>query len=645
MRVMDIALTYKCNLHCEHCSAAVFDARGKTNLTIHDVRTLAEAALEMDFLSVNLTGGEPLLRPDILQIASLFNRRRLYLSVQSNLLLLTESMALQLKDHGVCCFTTSLDSHDPAEHNGFRKHENAYSQTLRGIEVARKAGLAVLVGGTITHQNIRSEGLKTLIRQVNDAGAIFLYNLAVPCGAWAGNTEVCLTPEDRDYLNHLLQEFPLSTTDHEPGRNAKGCPAGMEKIYITAFGDVIPCPFIHVSFGNIRKEPLADIVARMRRSSFFSQYQPVCIAAEDKTLHRDIFDVLPGHRLPIDCNAVPRLRRELADTSAQADAEKKTPRTIPTEPATCVVCGSAEHTIAARGQDFIYRTSPDSFTMVRCSQCGHIYLSPRPQLSSASRIYPQDYYTLAGDHTNNRIVAFFKEKVVISRLNFFDFSRPGAAILECGCGDCALLLALKRVYPHLDCAGVDLTFSPEVREAGRRAGIRLIEGPMEQVPLPEAAFDLIIMNQFIEHLWDPDSVMRAAAQSLKPGGFLSVSTVNTEGYDRAHFASKAWGGYYFPRHLNLFSHDQLRSYLESFDLETVRWRSLLAPIIWLHSLEAYFGPQSGRKHILGRDFFSPSNPVLLALFTVVDGVARLFGRITSNQIVCLRKSTSRGRSL
>jgi len=268
MRLMDIALTYRCNLACEHCSAACFDGCNRQELTLNDIKTLADYAVAMDFLSVNLTGGEPLIRSDIYDIVSLFNKKRIYISIQSNMLLLTKEMARHFKICGVNCFTTSIDSHDPREHDLFRKSPNAHSSTLKGIEIAREAGLSVLAGGVITHQNIRSEGLEKLIRQVNEAGAIFLFNLAVPCGSWLGNKDICLTPQDREHLQYLLDKFPLSSTDHEPGRNAKGCPAGMEKIYITAYGDVIPCHFIHVAFGRIHAEPLPDIVRRMQLSSY-----------------------------------------------------------------------------------------------------------------------------------------------------------------------------------------------------------------------------------------------------------------------------------------------------------------------------------------------------------------------------------------
>jgi hypothetical protein len=168
------------------------------------------------------------------------------------------------------------------------------------------AGLQVLVGGTITHQNLRTTKLRRLIETVNAHGAIFLYNLAIPCGNWQGKEDVLLRGDDREYFNGLLDRYPMSTSDHEVGRNAIGCPAGVEKVYITPYGDVTPCPFIHVRFGNVRERALPDIVATMQQTSYFAQYQKICIAAEDKDFQKDVIARLysTGDTIPVAADKV-----------------------------------------------------------------------------------------------------------------------------------------------------------------------------------------------------------------------------------------------------------------------------------------------------------------------------------------------------
>lgn len=286
-RIIDLAVTYQCNFACQHCSAEALN-QDKPVMTLDHYREIVEQARALDVLSWNITGGEPLLVPWLDDLIPILKPATHYISVQTNGMLLTPARARQLAKLGVNSITTSVDAFDPGEHNAFRGHPNAHQETFLGIANARATGMQVLVAGVVTHQNLRSEKFKRLIEQANAAGAIFLFNLAVPCGNWSDNVDVTLRGTDREYLLELMDLYPATSTDHEVGRNAVGCPAGMEKIYITPFGDVIPCPFIHVAFGNVREVPLTEIVSRMQKTSYFGNYQPVCLAAEDQDFQKNV---------------------------------------------------------------------------------------------------------------------------------------------------------------------------------------------------------------------------------------------------------------------------------------------------------------------------------------------------------------------
>lgn len=308
MRVIDLAVSYDCNLSCDHCSAEVLK-QGRAVLNLDDYRAIVAQAEAMDNLSFNITGGEPLLWDGLHDLIPVLKPEKHYISIQTNGMLLTRKRADQLAGLGVNCITTSLDSPYREIHNRFRGSNRSYDSVISAVVNAKKAGLQVLVGTTVTHGNLRSKELKDLIRLVNSMGAICLFNLAVPCGNWAGNSHIVLRGADRGDLLELLDQFPATSTDHEPGRNGKGCPAAMEKVYITPYGDVLPCPFIHVSFGNMRTEKLSDIVMRMRKNSFFEGYPEICVAAEDVCFHREVLSRLPdreGVCLPVDYQSIIR---------------------------------------------------------------------------------------------------------------------------------------------------------------------------------------------------------------------------------------------------------------------------------------------------------------------------------------------------
>lgn len=286
-RIIDLALTYDCNLNCQHCSAQIMK-RNATTLTLDDYKDIVRQAEELDLLSWNITGGEPLLIEWIEDLIPVLKPRAHYISIQTNCMILDKKMALKLAKLGVNCITTSLDSIVAEEHNKFRGSPLSYKKVFEGIRNAKKAGMQVLIGGTVTHQNLRSHELVRMIKKANEVEAIFLFNLAVPCGKWEGQNHMVLHGDDRQYLNNLLKKYPKTSTDHEVGRNATGCPAGVEKLYITPYGNVIPCPFIHISFGNILSTSLKEIVKTMRKIPEFSKYQKICVAGEDTKFHKEV---------------------------------------------------------------------------------------------------------------------------------------------------------------------------------------------------------------------------------------------------------------------------------------------------------------------------------------------------------------------
>jgi SAM-dependent methyltransferase len=320
--------------------------------------------------------------------------------------------------------------------------------------------------------------------------------------------------------------------------------------------------------------------------------------------------------------------------------ENKDSRQIPCENSFCILCGSNVAESYACGFDYQYWTTNQQFRFVRCLQCHHVYLNPRPTIESADLIYPPNYYTMTGIHTEkySKLIAFLKRHIIRRRLSFVrkDIgSRP--AVLEVGCGDCALLLDLRKVFPEASLTGIDLFIPDSIHQIADSLDIKIIEGSIENTDLPLGSYDLVVMNQLIEHLWDPVNVLKKIRASLRPGGFVSIETPNIGSYDHKLFSDGTWGGFYFPRHLNLFNFKTLRLLLEKTGFKMVRQENLLAPIIWIFSFRAKLS--STKKKGDGWDaFLSDRSPACLAFFTVVDILAKYLGRITSNQKAIVRRS-------
>jgi len=305
----------------------------------------------------------------------------------------------------------------------------------------------------------------------------------------------------------------------------------------------------------------------------------------------------------------------------------------------CALCGQNAAELITKGYDYEYWSSKQEFYFVRCRNCGHYYLNPRPTREASRQIYPPNYYTVEGRHTNkSRIIAYLKSIVIRKRLSYFEKSFKGQVnVLEVGCGDCALLIALKKKFPQINCVGIDLKFSEGARLACQKLGITLIESAIEDADLPEETYSLVILNQLIEHLWQPVEVLRKINKSMAKDSLISIETVNLSGYDRMFFKKNFWGGYYFPRHLNLFDFNTLEGLLKKTGFAVVKQYSLLAPIIWTFSFHAWISHFGNKGAKSFARFFSDSNPICLGVFSCLDAIALFCGMTTSNQKVIGRK--------
>nr|WP_064249245.1 class I SAM-dependent methyltransferase [Rhizobium leguminosarum]OAP90990.1 methyltransferase [Rhizobium leguminosarum] len=331
--------------------------------------------------------------------------------------------------------------------------------------------------------------------------------------------------------------------------------------------------------------------------------------------------------------------RWLSEMPHAKKMNSQVPSQIRSTSATCSGCGGEGFTVAATGQDYIYHGTEDTFRYVRCDDCGHFYLNPRPDISQLSLMYPANYGTFSNRFQGRaNLLGRIKTIVNRKRLKSVVAHLPlRGRVLDVGCGNGELLIALRQTRPDLELFGLDWHFPTETRSSLERQGIGVIEAPLETAELPAQPFDLIVMLQLIEHLWEPEQSLRRLVCALAKHGRLLIETPNTDGWDRRLFAGGAWGGYYFPRHLNLYNFERLAGLLRRAGLDVESQRNLPAPLIWVYSLQGAVQANFGWKSFLTK-LFGVKNLPLVAAFAFLDSAAIVMGFTTSNQQAISKKA-------
>jgi len=290
-------LTYRCNLACEHC---YLDAGGTPLVGTENFADRSELGTEECFRVIDelaafapecvtiLTGGEPLLRRDILEIVRRAAERGLWVVVGTNGVRITENVARRLADAGARGLSLSLDALDPDRHDRFRRVRGAWQNTVEGAEILGRTGLPFIVQTTAGSHNLGE--LEAIADFAHDRLAAKVWNLyfLVPTGR--GQFVSDMTPAQYDevlaslyriqrkydrrmlvnakcaphYIKTLLESESAGGPREGPpirtySGGAGGCPAGTHYMGIRPNGDVTPCPYLPVFAGSLRTAPLSDL--------------------------------------------------------------------------------------------------------------------------------------------------------------------------------------------------------------------------------------------------------------------------------------------------------------------------------------------------------------------------------------------------
>lgn len=301
--ILQFQYDYRCNFRCQHCCTSKMEKK-KRHFLIEDVIELSRQADEMGLAHVTITGGEPLLFPDLDELVKAIDPCKFYIAIDSNGWLLDTKKAKHLKSIGIEKVHLSLDSIYAADHDDFRRKYGSHERVLGAINAARGAGLSVLLNTVVTKQRVHSQEFIDFLEFTKNLGVGVVMMLAKPAGSWENNLDVILNTDDLAFLRELEKHYNAFTHLVPAYGLDLGCIAVKRMVSITRYGDVMPCPWIHISLGNFFEEPLKIILERGMNIKFFGKRMETCLGSIDGEFLRNYICKMSGKPFPVPYNEV-----------------------------------------------------------------------------------------------------------------------------------------------------------------------------------------------------------------------------------------------------------------------------------------------------------------------------------------------------
>ena len=267
-------VTNACNMYCDHCYREA-GCKAEEELSTAEAKTLLEQIARANFKIMIFSGGEPLMRPDIVELVAYAKKLGLRPVFGTNGTLITLEMAQKLKEAGAMGMGISLDSMAAAKHNEFRKFPNAWEGAVQGMRNCRAVGLPFQIHTTVMDWNSHEIEAITDFAVAEGAVAHHFFFL-VPTGrAKTIEAESLRAEEYEDTLTRIMKKQQEVDIELKPTcapqflriadqmgiktRFRRGCLAGTAYCIISPRGKVQPCAYLNMELGDVRKTPFDEI--------------------------------------------------------------------------------------------------------------------------------------------------------------------------------------------------------------------------------------------------------------------------------------------------------------------------------------------------------------------------------------------------
>lgn len=286
-----MAVTYNCQCGCSHCSATSYKNRTESAneaLTLPDLKNAVGQVIRLGTTCVVFTGGEPLLYDGIYDLVASVDKQKAICTIFTNGEYLNQQAAARFKKSGLFGVFVSFDDCDAAGHDSNRKRSGIFDKAVEGIRICQENGILTGISTYVTKEKIQNGELDAMMelgRKLNVL-EVFIFDV-IPTGRLEEKYDLLLDGCDFNKIKafrkkyNTRQDYPriihqtMLTSIAYPC-TGEGCPAAVAHMHIRANGDVSPCDFTPVSFGNVRKTPLKKIWQEMSSHRLYANASSVC---------------------------------------------------------------------------------------------------------------------------------------------------------------------------------------------------------------------------------------------------------------------------------------------------------------------------------------------------------------------------------
>jgi len=304
--------TNRCNLHCLHCHQDSHPIPNQSELTTSQAFKVVDNMADAGISILTFSGGEPLIRPDLYEVAEYASNRGIFCSIATNGILITKDVPEKLYHAGIKSVEIGLDGVSAKTHDFLRNTHGSFDATIEGIKNCAEFGMFhdIAIATTLNKMNVKE--IPQIIDLCEKLGATKFYlNRIIAAGRGKNVTHLDVSPKEKmEVLNHLCDRFiraangngitcytrgmtyfarlcyqrsngnffpvseVLSGCDRifeEEWRNettkiiknlAEGfgsCSAGLTYAGLSAEGNLLPCVPAQIKLGNLLEEKLEDI--------------------------------------------------------------------------------------------------------------------------------------------------------------------------------------------------------------------------------------------------------------------------------------------------------------------------------------------------------------------------------------------------